>query len=144
VVKIAVTGGFASGKSTVIKILAVKLNAPIFDSDKVANIELKNNSKIIKLFNTLDRKKIANIVFNSNKKLKELENIIHPAVKEKLNSFFTKNKAKKYTISEVPLLFEANMDNLFDVIIVIVSDKSIRKNRIKAADFEKRKHLSIY
>jgi dephospho-CoA kinase len=137
VIKIVVTGGYGSGKSTVIKILSQKLNCPIFNADYIANVELKNNKKVKKIFNTYNRKIIGDIVFNDKNKLKELENIIHPVVKEQLDLFFIKNNKEKWTISEIPLLFEAQMNNLFDIIILVISDKNIRKKRTNNINFNK-------
>ena len=74
--KIAITGNIASGKSEVEKILAKKF--PVFDTDKMAHEILGN----------IDRKKLGDEVFRNPAKKKELEEYIHPKIKEKIKDIF--------------------------------------------------------
>ena len=67
--KIAITGNIASGKSTVEKFIE-ELGYKVFDTDKIAHEILENSEDIRNLFGTLDRTEIAKIVFNDNEKLK--------------------------------------------------------------------------
>lgn len=125
--KIAITGNIASGKSTVEKFIE-ELGYKVFDTDKIAHEILENSEDIRNLFGTLDRKEIAKIVFNDNEKLKLLESIIHPKVKAKIEEIFNLNF--DIVFISVPQLFETGFNELFDKIIYITADENIRKERL--------------
>lgn len=125
--KIAITGNIASGKSTVEKFIE-ELGYKVFDTDKIAHEILENSEDIRNLFGTLDRKEIAKIVFNDNEKLKLLESIIHPKVKAKIEEIFDLDL--DIVFISVPQLFETGFNELFDKIIYITADENIRKERL--------------
>lgn len=126
-IKIAIVGNIASGKSTVEKFIESK-GFKVFDTDKIAHSILENNETIKKKFGTTDRKELATIVFSDSAKLKLLESIIHPEVKKELLKIFSSNESVVFV--SVPQLFEAGFENLFDKIIYITADESIRKERL--------------
>lgn len=128
-IKIAITGTIASGKSRVEEFLRQE-GAVTLDTDRVAHKILENNPKVIELFGTTDRKKLGEIVFSDKKKLKQLENIIHPEVKKNVEKFFQENKDKELIAVSVPLLYEAGMENMFDFIITVTADENIRLQRL--------------
>ena len=67
----------------------------------------------------------------TNKEIKQkLENILHPQIREKIKEFFEQNQNEKYLFVGIPLLFEANMADLFDKIIFIYADDDIRLKRL--------------
>ena len=125
--KIAITGNIASGKSTVEKIIEKK-GYKVFDTDKIAHQILENSDEVKICFGTLDRKEIAKIVFNNKEKLKLLESIIHPKVKERIKEIFSLDFDVVFI--SIPQLFETNFDKLFDKIIFVTADKEIRKKRL--------------
>lgn len=125
--KVAIVGNIASGKTTVEKILQEK-GFKVFDTDKIAHRILKTNPNIINFFGTTDRKEIAHIVFSAPEKLKQLESIIHPEVKKELLKIFSDEEATVFI--SVPQLFEAGFESLFDKIIYITADKDLRKKRL--------------
>jgi dephospho-CoA kinase len=125
--KVAITGNIASGKSVVEKILESK-GYKIYDTDKIAHEILENSSEVKQVFGTTDRKKIAEVVFSDSEKLKLLESIIHPRVKDELNKIFS-NDLEVVFIS-VPQLFETGFDNLFDKVIYVTADRQIRLERL--------------
>ena len=84
-IKVAIVGNIASGKSTVEKILQEK-GFSVYDTDIIAHKILENNATVKKELGTTDRKELAKIVFNDSQKLKILESIIHPLVKEELKN----------------------------------------------------------
>ena len=140
---IGLTGGIASGKSTVSKYLAEK-GFKVYDADKIAKdisekksvqeeIILTFGDKILDENKNVDRKKLKEIVFEDKEKLKQLNAIIHP----KVIDFYKKLKEKntdEIIIFDVPLLFESGIEKFCDKILVVISDYEIQLNRIVERD----------
>ena len=140
---IGLTGGIASGKSTVSKYLAEK-GFKVYDADKIAkNISEEKyvqeeiittfGDKILDRNGNVDRKKLKEIVFENKDKLEKLNGIIHP----KVIDFYKKLKEKntdEVIIFDVPLLFESGVDKFCDKILVVISDYEIQLNRIVERD----------
>ena len=133
--RIALTGGFCTGKTTVLLIFK-SLGAHTFDCDAVAHRALWKNSpvykallrtfgrSIIKRGGRIDRKKLGALVFTNKQKLRMLEKIIHPYVVSRMHAFFEHTKG--LCIAEVPLLFEARLERHFNrIIVVAASNKTI-------------------
>lgn len=142
---IGLTGGIASGKSTVAKNLE-KLGAILIDADKVAHqiIEPQKPAyeEIVNTFGkevvnddlTINREKLGQIVFNSPEKLKKLNNITHPRVmesfKNQLQSIRTSNP-DAIVVIEVPLLYETNVQRICDEVWVVWVDRETQIERLK-------------
>ncbi len=149
---IAVTGGVATGKTTVAGILASLLKTKIIDADKIVHrlfapgtetykkIVLTFGENILKKNYYVNRKTLGRIVFCDVSQRKKLERIIHPAVKkeikEKLKEF--RKRRFKWAITDIPLLFEVKMEQMADKIIVVVRN---RKSQIKSLVKEKKLSL---
>jgi dephospho-CoA kinase len=147
-IKYAIVGNIASGKSTVEKILKNK-GFKVFDTDEIAHKILENSADVKTAFkdydiftdNKIDRKKLANIVFNNKKELKKLEEIIHPLVKIEILKIFEENYSEVFI--SVPQLFEAGFENLFDKIIFLTANEDIRIERlIKRNNYTKEQALA--
>lgn len=136
--KFAIVGNIASGKSTAENFLIEK-GFKVFDTDKLSHKILEEfSNKIIEEFqefdileeNKISRKKLGNFIFQ-NKDLKtKLENIIYPKLKEKLLEIFEENKEEKFIFISIPLLFEVNWQDLFDKILFIQTNDDIRLQRL--------------
>lgn len=132
--KIAVTGGIGSGKSTVIQIIS-ELGYKTVNLDKVYR-ELLLDEKFVNGISdligikplvengrvTLDKNAVSKKVFNDKNALKKLNEYTHPAI---LAEAF-KQGGNGITFYEVPLLFESDLVNLFDKTIVVLRDKKLR------------------
>lgn len=134
---IGITGTIGSGKSTVTKYLSDK-GYKIFSCDEY-NKELllegsKAYPKIKKAFpeafidDVLDKKILADIIFNDVEKKEILENILHPLIIKKMKQEIKKNAL---IFCEVPLLFEADLDELFENILLVICDEEIALKRLK-------------
>lgn len=137
-IKFALCGNIASGKSTVQKLLENQ-GYRVLDTDKVAHELLTvSNSELFLEFKKFDvfengefsREKLGKLVFTNKEIKQKLENILHPQIREKIKEFFEQNQNEKYLFVGIPLLFEANMTDLFDKIIFIYADDDIRLKRL--------------
>lgn len=144
---VGLTGGIGTGKSTVSRILRQSKMA-VIDADELAREVVKKDSQgfkeVVKAFGSsivsqngeLDRKALGQKVFSDQSKLKVLENIIHPLVRS-LSLQKKKELAQngeKIAFYDVPLLFEKNMEELFDQIVVVNCDPQIQKRRLIERD----------
>lgn len=142
---LGLTGGIGTGKSTVAKMLREK-NIPVVDTDSISKeiieypeiiekIKAEISSKIFNNENKLDRKKLSEIVFENKDKLKKLNEIMHPIILKKMWEEVEKlKKDYKVIVVDIPLLFEINMENEVDKVLLIYSSKEIQIERIMNRD----------
>lgn len=135
--KVAITGNIASGKSTVEKFLKEK-GVKVLDTDHIGHTILDNNTEVLEAFKDFDileegsisRTKLGLIVFNNPEKLELLNSILHPQIRRKIEEFFNDNKSENTVYVSIPLLFEADMQDLFDKIIFVYTSDEIRLQRL--------------
>lgn len=136
--RIAIVGNIASGKSTVESFLLEK-GYPVLDTDKVAhNLLEEAKSDIILAFagydildkNEISRDKLGKLVFKHPNLKKMLESILHPKIRLKIADFCQINHSSDFVFVSIPLLFEAHMEDLFDKILFIYTDDNIRLERL--------------
>ena len=148
--KVGLTGGIGSGKTTVSKVFADK-NFKIFNSDDIAKNIIKTDIDIkksiinffgSKSFNGSDFNSIyiSEVIFSDPKKLDILNSIVHPKVFEKFKKFVKKNLKSKILV-ESAILFESNFYKLMDYNILLKSPKIERINRIINRDNLSRKKI---
>ena len=134
-IKIAITGSLASGKTTASKILSLR-RGPLYSADKVVKKLYKKRDFKKNVFKQLNlkskknfKKEIIKKIIKQKKTLKKLEKIIHPMVRKEMLKFMLKNKNKSILFFEIPLLVESKLNKYFDVVIFIKSRKSLRIKR---------------
>ena len=150
---IGITGGVATGKSTVAAMLK-KYFQYVIDADEVSRRIVEKGKpaykKIIKAFGpsllakdgSLDRKKLAGSVFKNKKKKKLLEKITHPLIISIMKNTIAGLKRKnKIIIFEAPLLFEAKMEKMADIILVVASSQKKQIERFAGKGYSKKDAL---
>ena len=139
---VGITGGIASGKSTIVSFLR-KNKKLIHDSDRVVKAcylkpskEFINYLKKIKLGKAVKNKKIItkiirDEIFNNKKKKKLLEEYLHNKVRISRNKFIKKNRKTKTKIIflDIPLLFEKKLKKICDYTVFLYTPEKIRKRR---------------
>ncbi len=143
--KVGITGGIGSGKSTVCKVFEV-LGIPIYYADDRAKWLMKNDPKLIDAIKQLlgkesylengdlDRKYIASIIFNDKSKLEKMNGIVHPAVWMDGERWNEEHKSAPYTLKEAALLFESGGYQLMDRMICVFTPKETRMERVMSRD----------
>jgi dephospho-CoA kinase len=147
---IGLTGGIGSGKSTVASIFEL-LGAAVFDSDAEAKhcyYIPQVKEKVIHLLGAeayssngkIDRNYIANLIFGNQELLQKINAIIHPAVKKRMQSFELQHH-NKLIVKESALLFEAQLENTVDKIVVVTAPLDLRIKRSVQRDGVSRKQV---
>ena len=142
--KIGITGGIGSGKTTVSKIFQT-FQVPSYNSDFAArdilNTSLLVKEKIVESFgqslllenDSIDRAKLGEIVFSSKKELQKLNEIIHPLVAIDFMQW-CKGQSSSYILKESAIIFETGIYKGLDGVILVVSDLELKINRIQKRD----------
>lgn len=143
--KIGITGGIGSGKSTVCRIFEV-LGIPVFYADNAAKslmyTDVLLREAIIKGFGKvsyspsgeLNRKHISSIVFNNEEQLSKLNALVHPAVFKAFNTWVGEQEHAPYVIKEAALLFESDSYKMCDQSVLVKSPEVLKINRIVDRD----------
>ena len=148
-IKIAITGGIGSGKSTVAKIIKTE-GYPVFSCDEIYS-ELLNDRQFLNMLDSefcgvidesgkLDRKKLSGIVFQNKAKLEKLNALTHNKI---LAAAFDKMAGYKISFLEVPLLFENGFEKLFDNVVVILRNMELRIGSVMQRDNVKRDQVIL-
>lgn len=145
--KIGLTGSIGTGKSTVSKLLRER-GIAVIDADLLAREivkkgqeclnDLKNvfGNQVLTIDGELDRKKLGQIVFSDDSKLELLNSATHPHIRRRMkvqmNELESKNN--KVIVLDIPLLFEAKMEDLVDIVLVVFAKEEIQIKRIMERD----------
>jgi len=141
---VGLTGGIAGGKSTVSRMFR-DLGARLIDFDELARRVVEPGTpgleKIVDTFGkqilqsdgTLDRRQLSGIVFSDTEKRRVLERLVHPDIYRvfaKEVSRITADKPDAIIVAEVPLLVEANLPHLFDIIVLVYTSDQAQIERL--------------
>jgi dephospho-CoA kinase len=155
---IGLTGGIASGKSTVAAILS-RLGAAVVNADELAREVVQPGqdawSEIVEAFGpdilqndkTLDRRKLRKLVFDKPEARKKLEAIIHPRVRALAEENFRRLTAagRPIIVYEVPLLFEGQLHHWLRPVILVACDRATQIRSLRERDqltpVEAKRHL---
>jgi len=155
---IGLTGGIASGKSTVAAILR-RLGAAVVNADDLSREVVEPGhpawNEIVEQFGaavlqpdrTIDRQKLRKIIFNDPEARRKLEAIIHPRVRALAEDRIREHASAGYEIVvyEVPLLFEGNLHHWLRPVVLVASKITTQKKRLQDRDHltdeEARKHI---
>jgi len=134
--RIGLTGGIASGKSLVSGFFEDE-NVTVLDADKIYKNLLKTNkvlyNEVKKSFglDEVNLKILAEIVFNDERKLKQLNKITHPFVIRSFTEQLKRlSRTEKLVVLDIPLLFEAKMEDFCDEIICVYVDEKVQLERL--------------
>lgn len=134
--KVAITGSYATGKSTILNSLR-DLGCLVFDADVFVGTlyidDIFQNMILqeIEGLEEFDKEKLAKIVYSSEKQRKKLESIIHPLVIKEVKRLAKENSSKEIIFCEIPLLFEVGLANEFDISVCVYCDEKTREERAK-------------
>ncbi|ABX07987.1 dephospho-CoA kinase [Prochlorococcus marinus] len=147
--RIGITGGIASGKSTVGSYLAINKGLPILDADLFARDALQPGTPaanaVLKRFKNriistnkdrqlIDRHKLGEIIFGDKNERRWIENLIHPIVRKRFSQELNLMQREPIVILIIPLLFEADLTSLCSEIWVISSTRETQMNRLLKRD----------
>lgn len=138
---VALTGGIGAGKSLVAQYFS-ELGARVVDADQLARIAIERGSagfdEVLLRFGEsilrngdIDRKALAEIVFADGSARADLEEIIHPRVRELFAEVVADLAAGEILIYEIPLLVESSAAANFDQVITVEADLEVRKERLR-------------
>lgn len=142
------TGGIASGKSTVSRLLADR-GAIIIDADQIARevvlpgtplltkVAETFGEQILKADGSLNRKQLGSIVFADEDKRKQLEGLLHPAIRKLMKermAEYEATKPDKLVVVDIPLLYESDLGFMFEEVIVVYVPPHIQMERLMQRD----------
>jgi dephospho-CoA kinase len=158
--KVAVTGSIGSGKSSFCNFIFEK-GFPVIKADDLSKNILKDDKevkeKVIKEFgkdsfinDEINKKFLAEKVFSNPANVTKINNILHPKVKKKIEAL-NKEYFHEHNIvfTEAALIYEADMESMFDYVVLITADYEVRKMRtvnkgeLNEEDFRKRNENQI-
>lgn len=145
---IGLTGGIASGKSTVSRLL-VERGALLVDADRIAReIVLPGSPALDQIADrfgadmllpdgSLDRKRLGNVIFSDAAARKALEEITHPAIRQEMMTQMRRleeEHPQSLVVVDVPLLYESGLTDRFEEIVVVYVPQAIQLERLMRRD----------
>ena len=149
-IRIGLTGGIASGKTTITNYIKKHKNIPILDADNLSRELIKPNTygykKILDYFGNkiidnknnpervIDRKLLRNIIFKHSESKEWIEKLLHPLIKEKMIEECSQYKKNQTLVLVIPLLFEAKFEDICTEIWLVKCPKELQKKRLMTRD----------
>ncbi|MGZ7445173.1 dephospho-CoA kinase [Paenibacillus sp. TH7-28] len=145
---IGLTGGIATGKSTVSRML-VRKGAVLIDADVIAREIMEPGHPVLAAVaerfgqavlhpdGTLNRKKLGEIVFASPEERKALENLTHPAIRAEMRKRMAELEAedpRRLVVADIPLLYESGLERLYERIMVVYVPRDVQLSRLMERD----------
>lgn len=145
--RVALTGGIASGKTTVSDTFS-ELGVPVADADVLSRQAVQINSPGLKLIadrfgstilqadGTLDRAKLRSIIFDDEKARSDLEAIVHPEIRRLTNNQIStfEQAGHLYCLVVIPLLVETGQQKRYDHVVVVDVPVEVQLQRLRARD----------
>lgn len=138
---IGLTGGIGMGKSTAASAFR-RAGVPVFDADAAVHSLQRRNGRAIPAIarafpgtvkdGVLDRAMLRAIVLSDRAALRRLEGILHPLVKREQKRFLGRNRASRFVVLDIPLLFEGGGDRRCDLTVVVSAPASVQRARVRA------------
>ena len=148
--RIGLTGGIASGKTTITNYIKKHKNIPILDADNLSRELIKPNTygymKILDYFGNkiidnknnseraINRKLLRKIIFKHAESKEWIEKLLHPLIKEKMIEECSQYKNNQTIVLVIPLLFEAKFEDICTEIWLVKCPKEIQKKRLITRD----------
>ena len=148
--RIGLTGGIASGKTTITNYIRKHKNIPIIDADNLSRELMKPNTygykKILDYFGNkiidnknnseklINRKLLRNIIFKNSESKEWIEKLLHPLIKEKMIKECSQYKNNETIVLVIPLLFEAKFEDICTEIWLVKCPKELQKKRLIIRD----------
>ena len=148
--RIGLTGGVASGKTTITNYIRKHKNIPILDADHFSRELIKPNTygykKILDYFGNkiidnksnsereINRKLLRNIIFKHSASKEWIEKLLHPLIKERMIKECSQYKNNQTILLVIPLLFEAKFEDICTEIWLVKCPKELQKNRLITRD----------
>ncbi len=147
--RIGLTGGIASGKTTITNYIRKHKNIPIIDADHLSRELIKPNTygyrKILDYFGNriiddnnsergINRKLLRNIIFKHSESKKWIEKLLHPLIKERMIEECSQYKNNQTIMLVIPLLFEAKFEDICTEIWLVKCPKELQKKRLIRRD----------
>jgi dephospho-CoA kinase len=154
VLRVALTGGIATGKSHVRARLEAN-GVPTIDADTLARdavapgtaglreIVRRFDVDILEADGSLNRKKLGLIIFADPHARHDLEKIIHPYVREMMDRWFASLAGVPFAVADIPLLFEAGRERDFDAVIVAACEPATQLDRLMKRDGLSREQATL-
>ncbi len=141
--KVGLTGGIGSGKTTVARFFEV-LGVDVYYADQRAKFLMNSKPELMKLLienvgdiyddGILNKKKLATIIFSDTQKLEIVNSIVHPFVFRDFENWTKQRKYKKIVVQEAAILFESGAYKMMDKIITVYAPQNIRIERVIKRD----------
>ena len=149
--RIGLTGGIASGKTTITNYIRKYKDIPILDADNLSRELIKPNTygykKILDYFGnkiidnknnseraSINRKLLRNIIFKDSESKEWIEKLLHPLIKEKMIEECSQYKNNQTIVLVIPLLFEAKFEDICTEIWLVKCPRETQKKRLMARD----------